>query len=189
MFHLNPWHTAIILWEAIGLLWLITAAIERSRPQPPDQRSSRNYSYLVLLVPAALLLFDPQIWSTPFHHKLFQSNTLGLLLVLAGAAFTGIARLRLGANWSANPRIREGHTLSTTGPYRIVRHPIYSGILLMLLGTAVILGETRGYIAVALAFLGFLIKSRTEDHLLAERFGPDFIAYRHRTKALIPGIL
>lgn len=188
MFHLNPWRTAVLMWEAIAVLWIVTAVIERSRPEPPAQRSSRNASYLLLLVPAALLLFDPGIWSAPLNDMLFQSKILGLILVVAGAAFTGLARLTLGANWSASARIRAEHTLSTKGPYRIVRHPIYSGLLLMFLGTAVILGLTRGYIAVAVAFLGYFIKSRTEDHLLAERFGPAFADYRRRTKALIPGI-
>lgn len=188
MFHLNPWHTAVLMWEAIAVLWIVTALIERSRPQPPAQRSSRDASYLLLLIPAALLLFDPPMWSAPLNNTLFQSDALGLVFVVAGTAFTGLARLTLGANWSANARIRAEHTLSTEGPYRIVRHPIYSGILLMFLGTAVILGQTRGYIAFALAFLGYFIKSRTEDHLLAERFGPAFAEYCRRTKALIPGV-
>ncbi|HEV2578721.1 MAG TPA: isoprenylcysteine carboxylmethyltransferase family protein [Acidobacteriaceae bacterium] len=189
MFHLDAWHTAITVWTAIGILWIITAAFEHSTPRPPAQRSSHNYNYLFLLIPAALLLFDPQLRLGPLNRALFQSSVLGLALVFAGAAFTGLARLRLGSNWSANPRIREGHTLSTSGPYRIVRHPIYTGILLTSLGTAVILGETRGYIAIVLAFIGYLIKSRMEDRLLAERFGLDFAAYCRRTKALIPGIL
>lgn len=187
--HINAWNTAMAVWVAVGVLWIVTAAFERATPQPPAERSSRNLLYLLLLVPAALLLFDPKIPLGPLDHTLFQSNSLGLALVFAGAAFTGLARLRLGSNWSANPRIRVGHTLSTEGPYRIVRHPIYSGILLAFLGTAIILGETRGFIAVVLAFLGYLVKSRTEDRLLAARFGPDFTDYRRRTKALIPGIL
>lgn len=188
MFHLNPWHTAVLMWEAIAVLWIITAVIERSRLQPPAQRSSRNLSYLLLLVPAALLLFDSHLWSAPLSDPLFQSSAVGLVLVVAGTAFTGLARLALGANWSANARIRAEHTLSTEGPYRIVRHPIYSGLLLMFLGTAVLLGQTRGYIAFALTFLGYFVKSRMEDHLLAERFGSDFAEYRRHTKALIPGV-
>lgn len=189
MFHLNAWHTVTLIWQAIAVLWIITAAFDRTTPQPRAERSVPNYSHYLLLLPAALLLFYPQIPLASLGRTLFQSNTLGLSLVLAGAAFTGLARLALGANWSARPRIRVGHTLSTSGPYSVVRHPIYTGILLALLGTALILGEIRGYIAVIVAFIAFLIKSRAEDRLLAERFGPDFADYRRRTKALIPGIL
>lgn len=190
MLHINPWHTAIILWQAVCVLWIVTAALERSTPQPPDQRRDRRgYIYAIAITPAALLTFWPQTAVWPLNYPLFQSNTLGLILVFAGAAFAGLARLSLGANWSSRARIRGGHTLSTSGPYRIVRHPIYSGLLLLFLGTAVILGQARGYIALAIAFFTWFLKSRTEDRLLAERFGPDFIAYRRRTKALIPGIL
>ena len=190
MLHLNPWNTAIILWQAICVLWIITAAIEHSIPQPPDQRrDNRSYIYAIAMTPAAVLIFWPPAAIWPLSRTLFQSNTLGLTLVFAGAAFAGLARLSLGANWSSRARIRARHTLSTSGPYRIVRHPIYSGLLLLFLGTAVILGQARGYIAFVIVFLTWLFKSRTEDRLLAERFGPDFIAYRRRTKALIPGIL
>ena len=120
---------------------------------------------------------------------LFQSNVLGLTLVFVGAAFAGLARLALGSNWSARARIRAAHTLSTSGPYRIVRHPIYSGLLLSFLGTAIILGQARGYLGFVIAFLTWLFKSRREDRMLAHRFGADFTEYRRRTKALIPGIL
>lgn len=188
--HINTWNTAIVLWQAICVLWIITAVVERSTPQPPDQlRDPHSYLYAIAMTPAAILTFWPATAVPPLNHPLYQSNTLGLILVFAGAAFAGLARLSLGANWSSRARIRAEHTLSTSGPYRIVRHPIYSGLLLLYLGTAVILGQARGYIAFAIAFITWLIKSRTEDRFLAERFGPDFTAYRRRTKALIPGIL
>jgi protein-S-isoprenylcysteine O-methyltransferase Ste14 len=188
--HINPWNTVIILWQAICVLWIVTAVVEHSLPQPPDQRRDRySYIYAIAMAPAAILTFWPATAIFPLNYPLYQSNTVGLILVFAGAAFAGLARLALGANWSARARIRAQHTLSTSGPYRIVRHPIYSGLLLLFLGTAVILGEARGYIAFVIAFLTWFFKSRTEDRLLAERFGPDFTAYRRRTKALIPGIL
>jgi protein-S-isoprenylcysteine O-methyltransferase Ste14 len=190
MLHLNPWNTAIVLWQAICVLWIVTVVVERSMPQPPDQRRDRHsYLHAIAITPAAILTFWPGAAIWPLNYPLFQSNTLGLILVFAGAAFAGLARLSLGANWSSRARIRAGHTLSTSGPYRIVRHPIYSGLLLLFLGTAVILGQARGYIAFVIAFLTWLFKSRTEDRFLAERFGQDFDAYRRRTKALIPFLL
>lgn len=188
--HINPWNTAIILWQAICVLWIVTAVVERSLPQPPDHRRDRHgYIYAIAIAPAAIITFWPETAIWPLNRILFQSNTVGLILVFAGAAFAGLARLSLGANWSSRARIRADHTLSTSGPYRIVRHPIYFGLLLLYLGTAMILGQARGYIAFVIVFVTWLIKSRTEDRFLAECFGPDFAAYRRRTKALIPGIL
>lgn len=188
--HINPWNTAIVLWQAICVLWIVTAVVERSTPQPPDHRRDRHsYIYAIAMVPAAILTFWPQTAIWPLNHPLYQSDAIGLILVFAGAAFAGLARLALGANWSSRARIRAQHTLSTSGPYRIVRHPIYSGLLLLYLGTAIILGQARGYIAFVIVFVTWLFKSRTEDRLLAERFGPDFTAYRRRTKALVPFVL
>lgn len=188
--HINPWNTAIALWEAICVLWIVTAVVERSTPQPPDhRRDPHSYIYAIAIAFAALITFWPATAVPPLNHPLYRSNILGLILVFAGAAFAGLARLALGANWSSRARIRAEHTLSTSGPYRIVRHPIYSGLLLLYLGTAVILGQARGYIAFVILFVAWFFKSRTEDRLLAERFGPDFAAYRRRTKALIPGLL
>jgi protein-S-isoprenylcysteine O-methyltransferase Ste14 len=188
--HINPWNTAIALWEAICVLWIVTAVVERSTPQPPDQRRDRHgYIYAIAITPAAIITFWPATAIPPLNYPLYQSNILGLILVFAGAAFAGLARLSLGANWSSRARIRAQHTLSTSGPYRIVRHPIYSGLLVLYLGTAVILGQARGYIAFVILFVTWFFKSRTEDRLLAERFGPDFETYRRRTKALIPGLL
>jgi len=188
--HIDPWNTSIVLWQAICILWIVTAVIERSTPQPPDQRRDpHSYIYALCIAPAAVITFWPQTAVWPLNYPLFQSNTAGLILVFAGAAFAGLARLALGANWSSRARIRAEHTLSTSGPYRIVRHPIYSGLLLLYLGTAVILGQARGYIAFAIVFITWIFKSRTEDRLLAARFGPDFDAYRRRTKALIPFVL
>src|ERR1700761_4498827 len=188
--HINPWNTAITLWQAICVLWIVTAVVEYSLPQAPDHRRDRHsYIYAIAMVPAAILPFWPATAIPPLNYPLYQSNTIGLILVFAGAAFAGLARLPLGADWSSRARIRAQHTLSTPRPHPIVRHPIDSGLLLLFLGTEVILGQARGYIAFVICFVTWFFKSRTEDRLLAERFGPDFTVYRRRTKALIPGIL
>ena len=189
MFALNAWNTVTLVWQAIGILWIVTAVYERTTPQPEEHGRPREYIHALYMLPAVALLFWPRTAVGPLGRVLFQSNAFGLTVVFAGAAFAGLARLALGANWSSRARIRDAHTLSTSGPYRIVRHPIYSGLLLSFLGTAIILGQLRGYLAVVLAFLVWLFKSRREDRLLAERFGADFTAYCRRTKALIPGIL
>ena len=99
------------------------------------------------------------------------------------------ARVALGRNWSGTVTIKQYHQLIRTGPYSVVRHPIYSGLLLALLGTALAVGETRGLVALAGAFLMGIFKARTEERFMIEQFGSQYEDYRKRTKALVPFIL
>jgi protein-S-isoprenylcysteine O-methyltransferase Ste14 len=96
--------------------------------------------------------------------------------------------MHLGRNWSATVTVKESHTLIRTGPYRYVRHPIYSGILLALLGTAVAIGERRGFVAVAVALVGIAWKASVEERRMRETF-PEYAQYRRKTAALVPFVV
>jgi protein-S-isoprenylcysteine O-methyltransferase Ste14 len=85
--------------------------------------------------------------------------------------------------------IKQNHQLIRQGPYAIVRHPIYSGFLLGMLGTALALGEWRGLAGLALAFIGWGTKSRMEENFMAGQFGSAYIEYQREVKALIPFVL
>lgn len=113
----------------------------------------------------------------------------GIALTYAGIAVAIWARVALGRNWSGTVTIKQDHQLIRTGPYSVVRHPIYSGLLLALLGTALAVGETRGLVALAGAFLMGIFKARTEERFMIEQFGSQYEDYRKRTKALVPFIL
>jgi protein-S-isoprenylcysteine O-methyltransferase Ste14 len=113
----------------------------------------------------------------------------GLCLTAAGCAFAVWARACLGANWSATVTRKQNHELVRGGPYAVVRHPIYAGLLLAVLGTALALGEVRGLAALALAFVGWFTKARTEERFLAEEFGDAYARYRREVKRLIPFVL
>jgi protein-S-isoprenylcysteine O-methyltransferase Ste14 len=113
----------------------------------------------------------------------------GLALTVIGCAFAIWARLSLGRNWSGTVTVKEGHQLMRRGPYAVVRHPIYSGGLLALLGTALVVGELRGLLGVALAFLGWGTKLRLEEAFMSEQFGAEYTRYRREVKALIPFVL
>src|SRR5262249_13577852 len=110
----------------------------------------------------------------------------GLGLTVAGCAFAVWARALLGSNWSATVTVKQDHQLIRRGPYTIVRHPIYSGFLLGVLGTALALGEVRGLVALAVAFAAWHIKARTEEQFLVEQFGDAYVGYRRDVKQLIP---
>ena len=110
---------------------------------------------------------------------------LGPILVAAGLGFAVWSPRHLRRNWSVNVVVKEDHELIRTGPYRHVRHPIYTGILLAFLGTALSIGEWRGLLAVPLVAISFVLKSRMEERRMRETF-PEYVEYQRETAALVP---
>jgi protein-S-isoprenylcysteine O-methyltransferase Ste14 len=128
------------------------------------------------LPPVLTLRFAPPGHLLPFG---------GALATALGLVFAVWARRHLGRNWSGIVTVKEDHTLIRSGPYRFVRHPIYSGLLLALLGTAAAIGEVRGVLAVLCALAGFLRKIRIEEQQMSQTF-VEYRRYREETAALIP---
>jgi len=104
----------------------------------------------------------------------------------AGFGFAVWARLHIGRNWSGTVTLKENHELITTGPYAIVRHPIYTGLLLAVVGSALARGEWRGVVAVLVTWLALWRKFRLEEAWMLELFGEQYAAYRRRVPALVP---
>ena len=111
---------------------------------------------------------------------------LGLLLTALGVGISIWARLSLGSNWSSLVTLKDGHELIRAGLYRWVRHPIYTGILLGMIGTAMIKGQLRGWVGLAIVFAGFYYKARREEKFLREEFGGDFDAHAQQTGMFLP---
>lgn len=111
---------------------------------------------------------------------------LGALLTVAGVAFAIWARRHIGRNWSGQVTIRKEHELIRTGPYARIRHPIYTGILLALAGTALAIGEYRAILAFAVIAIGFIVKAKREESFLATQFGPAFDEHRQQTGFFLP---
>ena len=177
------------LWICLGVFWLAgwLGAKQTTRMQPSGSRSIQ----LSFEITAFYLLLAKQLPHLLKIQILAESATTGwLAIVLAGVgALVAIwARLSLGTNWSARVTIKEQHELIQSGPYTLVRHPIYSGLLLMVLGTAIEMGQVRGFAALALAFTGWYLKSRTEDVFMEQHFGSEYLRYKRKVKGLIPGI-
>jgi protein-S-isoprenylcysteine O-methyltransferase Ste14 len=114
---------------------------------------------------------------------------LALCIGAAGFAVAFWARILLGREWSSQVTLKEDHRLIVAGPYAVVRHPIYSGLLLAMLGTALAGGELRMYLAVGVIFGAFWYKSRLEERLLVSAMGDRYVEYQQHTYALIPGLL
>ena len=113
----------------------------------------------------------------------------GSFVTACGLAFTVWARVHLGRNWSVTVTIKKGHELITSGPYAFVRHPIYTGLLLAFLGSALALGEWRGVVALALAAGALWAKLRFEERWMREQFGEEYQSYAKRVPALVPFVL
>ena len=99
------------------------------------------------------------------------------------------ARVHLGRNWSGIVTVKEGHELITGGPYAIVRHPIYTGLLLAFIGSALARGEWRGVLAVAVVLAALWRKLGLEERWMREQFGSAYQAYSQRVAALVPFLL
>ena len=110
----------------------------------------------------------------------------GAFLTLGGLAFAVWARITLGGNWSGTVTVKQDHRLVRSGPYRFVRHPIYSGLLLAVLGTALAVGRVRGFVALLVALGAWWAKWTTEEKFMLEEFGPEYAEYRRRTPAVVP---
>ena len=112
---------------------------------------------------------------------------MGTAVVAAGFGLAIWARLHLGRNWSSHVVVKEGHALIRTGPYRLIRHPIYTGLLLAIAGTALAIGEWRGVFGFVFALLGILVRVRAEETRMSATF-PEYERYRRETYALLPGV-
>lgn len=104
----------------------------------------------------------------------------------AGLCFAVWARMHLGKYWSSRVTLKENHRVIQTGPYASVRHPIYSGLILALFGTAITLGTISAFVGFAFMLISFVRKLKIEETWLRSQFGAEYEAYQNRVKALIP---
>ncbi len=116
------------------------------------------------------------------------SGFIGALISLLGMGFAIWARKTLGSNWSAKVTLKEGHELIQNGPYSIVRHPIYTGFEMGVLGPAIVFGQLKGFIALAIVFAAHVWKIGMEEDIMNTQFPTQYAAYSKRVKRLIPFI-
>ena len=179
------------MWIALAVLWFGAAfsAKKKTRAEP----SSSRFAHIAVMSLAFALLFKPQTGIGPLSWRFLPETAAagyaGLGLTMAGVLLAAFARLCLGGNWSAVVSIKEGHQLVRRGPYSLVRHPIYSGLLLAFAGTAIAFGEWRCLAGLVLSTAGLWTKSRLEERWLIDRFGQEYVTYRRDVRALIPYIL
>ena len=189
---MQPWQywLVIALWILWEFYWGYSVrGVKRAASKEP---LPSRLLVLLGLVLCFLFLLVPEWIAAPLARPFLPQGGffyyLGLAVLIAGLAFSAWARQVLGRNWSGRVTIKEDHELVTRGPYAWVRHPIYTGALLAITGTALAYGRIGGLISIGLILAVFLRKIHLEEKAMGGHFGERYAEYRRRTKALIPYI-
>jgi protein-S-isoprenylcysteine O-methyltransferase Ste14 len=183
-------HHALIpaLWSIWLVYWIIAAW--HTKPVRRTEGLASRSSHLILLVAGIAVMVSHRPAGGLLSQRLIPqaawSFWVGAVVTALGIAFAIWARVHLAGNWSGTVTLKQDHSLTRDGPYRIVRHPIYTGILLGILGSAIADGEWRSLVGLALITLSFLRKITIEEQFLTAQFGDAYARYRAEVPALIP---
>lgn len=193
---LNFWPTlAFVVMMLSWLAFVLTFVFHKKPPSPPDKkRDPSSITGIVLQgVSYGIVWSIRRTWFTPmFPNRSLEIGLAVLTMVLAvwSVWFCSAAIRTLGEQWSLAARVIEGHKLVTKGLYSIVRNPIYTGMLGMLLATGLAVSHWIGIvIAIVIFAIGTFIRVRSEERLLREMFGPEFDAYARKVPAVIPFLI
>jgi protein-S-isoprenylcysteine O-methyltransferase Ste14 len=180
---LVPWLVLFFYWL---FMWNKAKPMAQTHPDPWVNLNR------VLVIISMLLLGWHRLSTGWLGYELIPRTLAkaltGLAVTTAGVAFAIWARKILADNWSAQPTLKQNHELIMQGPYKIVRHPIYTGILIAVLGTAIMVGQVRGFVGFAVVFFALWHKSLFEEDLMCKQFGEQYQAYTQHVKGLIPWI-
>jgi protein-S-isoprenylcysteine O-methyltransferase Ste14 len=200
------WHgmwpdTAIYIpWWIWAITWIIASLWANRTVKRPG--IGREWLYRILALAGFVFLlasigrmqdghFSWGPWPGPLGRALWYPP-IPVAWALVGVAFLGFAfawwaRIHLGRLWSGSITRKEGHRIIDSGPYAIVRHPIYTGILLSGIASAIVMATPHAYIGAALLIVAYWLKARLEERWLREELGPqDYDAYRRRVPMLVP---
>ncbi|MGA3014436.1 MAG: isoprenylcysteine carboxylmethyltransferase family protein [Bacteroidales bacterium] len=181
----------LVTWISYFIYWWLMAKDVKSsiRTESTLSRVIRSLSIILALLLLWISKFPIPILNIRFLSHSYLSFGIGFIFTAGGLLFSVWARKLLGKNWSQAVTIKDNHQLIKDGPYALVRHPIYTGLILGFIGTSIAVGEVRGLISDILVFAVLLYKLRLEDKWLIEQFGESYKIYSQKVSALIPFIL
>jgi protein-S-isoprenylcysteine O-methyltransferase Ste14 len=191
--------------NSIAIIWLIFFAywtgevlyeLATRRTKKVEKReplavalSSRLTLWIALFLVLTTFAQKYYPFGASFLPRTFITAYTGLALGFCGIFFAIWARITLGGNWSADAVLKKGQTLVKNGPYGIVRHPIYTGITIGIVGSAIAENTVTGLIAIFFVLLFSYFRIRDEEKLMKEKFGSDYADYAKNVKAFVPWIL
>jgi protein-S-isoprenylcysteine O-methyltransferase Ste14 len=176
------------VWVIVTLTWVVLAF----RTKRTVARSGGYWRVVLVLGVFAVAtsnLLTGESWRRHLWRVDSALSVTATILVVLGAAFAIWARLTIGTNWSGIVTLKENHELVVTGPYRFARHPIYTGLFTMGIGTALMYAEPYGFLLLVVAIVVFTFKIREEERLMTQNFPDQYPQYRRRVKAIIPFLL
>jgi len=180
----------LLLWFAWAAYWMVSA-VSNKATRRRESRASRLLHIVPLTLGGVLFAWHdmPGAWlAQRLWVRSLTAWWVGFALLGAGLAFSVWARVRLGRNWSGSVTVKEGHELIRSGPYSYVRHPIYTGLLAAVLGTAIASGTVRAALAFLIIAAALLRKLRIEEGFMRETFPGEYQRYSAAVPALIPFI-
>jgi protein-S-isoprenylcysteine O-methyltransferase Ste14 len=189
----REWHGQLItlLWLAWALYWLVSAFGNKATVRREKLTSRLGYLLPGLVLGGVLLAWRNIPWpwlAQRVWPRSIEAYWIGVALLAAGILFAVWARVHLGRNWSGTVTVKEGHELIRSGPYGLVRHPIYTGLICAVLGTAIASGTVRALVGLSVITLSLLLKLRTEEGFMRETFPGEYERYCAQVPALVPFI-
>jgi protein-S-isoprenylcysteine O-methyltransferase Ste14 len=176
-----------VCWGALAVVWLMgAAAAPRVRGESgvkPKDTASRAAG-----VVAVAILLSPHAWWERLRVDSGVLTAAGAVILVPATVFTLWARVRLGTMWSSAPFTQAGHQLRTDGPYGVMRHPVYAGIIAMVAGTALAQGLGRWVVLLAAVVAAVVAKASAEERLLAREFPSEYGRYRDAVPRFVPRI-
>jgi protein-S-isoprenylcysteine O-methyltransferase len=175
-------------WTVLFVYWFVKASAVKTAVYSQSNLQRRIYLFFLLL--SFALIYLPQLSIGFLGYQLFPANavsgTAGLIICALALAFAIWARTTLGSNWSGNVTLKKEHELVQSGPYSIVRHPIYTGFFFGMLGAAVTIGQVKGFVALPIIFFNHRYKILLEEKLMLQQFPDAYPDYSKKTAAYIP---
>ena len=172
----------------MAVLWIVLAFRTKRTVE-----SRGSVLHVLILVVVLGVLVRVAFHLSALHRVLWTSSravaTVGVVFVAVGALFGVWARLIIGTNWSSAVTLKENHELVRHGPYAVVRHPIYTALFTMGLGTVVQQGTLLSAVIFIVAVLFFVVKIRSEERLMSDAFPNEYPEYRRTVKAIIPFVV
>lgn len=179
-----------VSWSTLGVVWL-GLMFTNKRTQERDRPGSQVL-YRAPMLLAYVLAFSPLLWvgvlGQPWVPRNSTEQLVGAAVTVAGVAFAIWARLSIGRNWSGVVTVKEEHELIRRGPYAWIRHPIYTGLIAAMIGTALVIDRWACVLATFILATSFVFKSRIEEQFMRRTFGPDYEEYCGHTGAFLPRI-
>src|ERR1700730_11699576 len=176
------------IWAVFGVYWI--AAARRGKAEQTRELSLYRFVRILLLIITFALLFSRWAQVGPLGWRFFPPLPviayIGFALALAGMGIAVWARIHLGQYWSDKVVPKVDHQLISSGPYARMRHPIYSGVLLGVAGTALVIGEWRGVLAFFLLLTNYAVKAKREEKILAGALAENFAGHKKRAGFLLP---